>query len=134
MTGSPAPALARWCASTSARMATRIIPDGARPVPSCCHGRSQLPTPGDERGTLAEYAARLDGPGQFAHDFGSEAERDGQTLRSQLWVVDHAELIPVRIPHDDEVSTDWIRPFLHSGRAKVGQPLNMMRLLARVKV
>ncbi len=49
-------------------------------------------------------------------------------------MVHHAELVAVRIAHDDEVRALRVRPVVHAGCSEPDQPLDMTCLLARVQI
>jgi hypothetical protein len=56
------------------------------------------------------------------------------TLPLQPGMVDHAELIAVRITHHNKVGAVWVGPLFYARRSKANKSLDVARLLARVEV
>lgn len=54
--------------------------------------------------------------------------------RLQRWMVDHAELVAVRVAQDNKVCLCRIRPLINPCRTELDQPLNMTCLLVGVQV
>src|SRR5947208_7385412 len=94
------------------------------------HSRWPPALPADAR-PCADFTPHLAGAPRQGKP---SAARPRRTARSPFGVVDHAELIAVRVTYDDEVRTVRIRPFIHTCRAQRDQPLDMAALLARVEV